>query len=515
MRLKIFALALLIFVTAFSPRLYALEKEGVNPDERTWHSRVDSFIFALREKHFLDTQVSAHPGTTLLWLSGVAKSLAGFESQKFPYNSETFPQVHRAMVFPIVLANSLAAAGVYLLLRKLTSGMIAFVAGLLVALDPFFIAHSRVVQMDGLLASLMVISVLSLLVHQKTQLKRCLILSALIGGLAILTKFSALFLIPFLLLVLGINFVFRRRLWLSVEDLVLWGVICLLTITVFYPAFWEDPILAARNLKLFFMQGAVEGALLSVHPRDTFFLGKVTSNEGWFFYPLVLALRSTPITFVFGIVGGIWGIRKFLKKRDTVPLFVILYSLFFLIQMTIGAKKGDRYLLPAVLGLDILAAYGLARVIDLIIRLKKYQILFTFLLFAVCFFILAPLNSHYLAYYNPLFGGAKTARKTIVVGWGEGFYEVAQHLNQKPNAEKLKVLSFFESSLTPLFKGKVFKFGRVEDSKVDYLVFYVSQVQRGIDAEVVEKYFSSQKPEYVVKLNGVEYAWIFKAKKDV
>ena len=39
---------------------------------------------------------------------------------------------------------------------------------------------------------------------------------------------------------------------------------------------------------------------------------------------------------------------------------------------------------------------------------------------------------HYLAYYNPLLGGAPAAARLIPVGEGEGLREAAEWLNLQP-----------------------------------------------------------------------------------
>jgi len=479
---------------------------------------VDAFISALEGEDLMATQLTSHPGQTLLWLGAAAKTLLGLTEQHFPYTPESFPAVHRAQVFPIALVTSLAVAFVYLLLLKLTKPTTALLGGLLLALDPFFIANSRVFQLDALLASFMMLSALPLLVYFKDRRWGFLALSAICGALAILTKLTAVFLVPYLFLTLFVDWVITRNklrhYFLAVG---IWLLTFALIFTTVYPAMWASPVLALKNIKWLLGQQA----LLSPHPRTSFFLGRVVSEPGVLYYPVVLALRSTPITLILGILGVFLGIGRLLKKKLSLAPHLLLFVLFFLLAITIASKKGNRYALPAVLGLDVLAAYGLVWASawfsgKFASKVSGFRVwIIPCVLFTIYFLLFLPLNSHYLSFYNPLFGGARVARKTIVLGWGEGFYEVAEYLNQKPNAEKLKVLSFFEGSLAPLFKGRVFKFGQVGDSGVDYLVFYVSQVQRGIDAEIVGKYFSSEEPEYVVELNGVDYAWIFRAKKDV
>jgi len=370
---KVLFLSLVLFLAAFLPRVYQLDVAGINPDEDTWHLRIDNFTAAVREGNWFYTQQSLHPAVTFEWLAAGGRALFG---------SGSFWSDHYAMVLPIALVTSLTVVGVYLLLLRLFDPVTSFVASLLIALDPFFLAHSRVVQMDALLASFMILSVLSLLVYVKERRRGLLVLSALMGGLAILTKLPALFLVPYVALVLVLGcFVRKRRptiydLRFAAGAVLVWGLVAFAIFFVLYPAMWVKPFLTVKNL----IYGLVGRGLTAGGEGvgTTFYLGQVVERPGVLLYPLVLALRSTPLTFVFGVVGGMWGVREFLRKKKLpVALCLLFFVLFFAFQMTIVAKAGDRYLLPAFLGLDILAGYGLVRVVPWS-KLKVFVLLFCF-----------------------------------------------------------------------------------------------------------------------------------------
>jgi len=509
MNRKILFLSLILFLVAFFPRAYRLDLAGINPDEDTWHERIDNFIAAVREGNWFYTQQSLHPGVTFEWLTAGGKVLLGGNS---------FWPNHYAMVWPIVLVTSFTVVGIYLLLLKLFDPLTSFAASLLIALDPFFIAHSRVVQMDALLASFMILSALSFLVFQKENSRKYLVFSAVMGGLAILTKLPALFLVPYVVLILSVDWSLRRRdgacpVSTTVATVMMWFAVAGVTFVALYPAMWVDPILTVKNL----IYGLVGRGLTAE--------GAGMERPGILFYPIVLALRSTPVSLVFGVFGGIWGVWEFLKKKRTVLFFLISYSLFFLLQMTIVAKAGDRYLLPAFLGLDILAGYGISKAGYWILDIKysisidsknrrlrtiQYQIISMVLLFTFCFLFLFPLNSCYLTYYNPLFGGGKAAEKLMVVGWGEGLREAAEYLNQKPDAGKLKVAAFYPDGLQPYFTGEAWDICSQGDGGADYAVLYVNMIQRKRCSEFVEKYYENPSPEKVINLNGINYAWIYK-----
>ena len=108
-------------------------------------------------------------------------------------------------VLPLALVIAALIALSYLLLERLFSRTAALAAALLMALDPFFIANSKVLHVDGLLAAFMSSSALALLVFVSERRHRWAILSGVLGGLALLTKSPALFLLPYMALCLGIG----------------------------------------------------------------------------------------------------------------------------------------------------------------------------------------------------------------------------------------------------------------------------------------------------------------------
>ncbi|NJN93047.1 MAG: hypothetical protein HC875_02625 [Anaerolineales bacterium] len=104
------------------------------------------------------------------------------------------------------------------------------------------------------------------------------------------------------------------------------------------------------------------------------------------------------------------------------------------------------------------------------------------------------------------------------VGWGEGLDEAAAFLNTRPNAESLKVVSWYSTTFEPYFKGH--SIYEVDDEKIsrspkpglaaDYVVFYVNQTQRQLPSEGAIQFFqASASPVYTVTLNGLDYAWIY------
>jgi hypothetical protein len=119
---------------------------------------------------------------------------------------------------------------------------------------------------------------------------------------------------------------------------------------------------------------------------------------------------------------------------------------------------------------------------------------------------------YYFTYYNPLLGGIKGAEAVLTLGWGEGLDLAAAYLNRKPNAEKLRVASWYQSTFAPYFRGEALSYSK-EKGKVlagDYTIFYINQTQRRFPDDALFDYFAEHfSPEKVISLDGVDYAWIY------
>ena len=105
-----------------------------------------------------------------------------------------------------------------------------------------------------------------------------------------------------------------------------------------------------------------------------------------------------------------------------------------------------------------------------------------------------------------------------MIGWGEGLDQAARYLNEKPDANKLRVISWYgDGSFSYFFRGKTYTFsttkdmGDVELDKIldlDYAAIYIQQRQRGIPTRLLE-ILDQETPEYSVWINDIEYVRIY------
>lgn len=538
LRLEI-AAVLLILATGLILRLTSLDA-FIAADELRWTCRSIGFREALRQRDWAGTFRVGHPGVVTLWLGALFMPqvdadveemcratgdlvdfhlIEGTPEERTERLAKLPPFLFRGRV-GVALFTGLCVAAIYLLARPLWGRQVALLGLVLVACAPFFLAHSRVLHIDAVLASLMTLSVLSILalLWSKAGTWELVFvgLSGAAGGLAILQKSPALFLVLFVALVLAVDVLWRgiRRetLLRAARALVLWGLAAGVVYVALWPAMWSQPVATIKQVLDKATGYAEEG-----HTLGNYFLGQPVHDPGWLFYPVATVFRLSPLTLVGLAMGSVWMAKRDGDARRHLGIGALLaYGVLYSVFMSLGAKKFDRYLLPVYPALGIVAAVGLswlvkvaqARIEKEKLRNALFPCLFAIVLVIQAILVL-PHYPYYLTYYNPLLGGLRQAQKDLLVGWGEGVDQAAAYLNAKPGAEQTLVVSPLYPQLAPAFRGETRPILYYSVWETDYVMFYISHVQRGRYESVMGEYFLKAEPEYVVSLHGVDYVWLY------
>ncbi len=262
---RVWTALLLLVLWSLLVRMPSLDR-FVTADEHAWLARSGNFYYALTHGDWAGTFQRHHPGVTVTWagLVGYLFSYPGYAADapgQFGWLSEEIEPFLRSQGHdPVailaagrtvsVLVITLALAGCFLLARRLLGGWAAFLGVGLIVFDPFHIAHSRFLHLDGLVSTLMLLAVLAWLDHldgpqqSPNQRKGSLALTAVAAGLAWLTRSPALFLIPFFGL-LALLHIWRTpdQPWATtLRSLVIGGVGALALFVLLWPAMWVDPV---------------------------------------------------------------------------------------------------------------------------------------------------------------------------------------------------------------------------------------------------------------------------------
>lgn len=549
---------LLLFLAAWLPRAIPLER-FVTIDERKWLARSANFYQAITHSDWPHTFQREHPGVTVMWAGTLALLLRyptypleapgqfAWEREYFEAwlaENTTFTPLELLAAGRriIVILISLGIAASYLPLRRLLGAPLGLVATIFMAWDPFAVALSQQLHPDGFVAVLTFLA-LALFLAWLYDGQRWLDLAAagVVMGLAWLTKTPAIFLVPTGAILLSIEYVRRSQIPRTTHysslvthpilliAFILWGLIATATFVALWPAMWVDPVGTLRHM------GTEMGEYVERHTTVNYFLGRPVDDPGPLFYPLALLWRASPALLI-GLVAALFAAGRrswpFDDPRTRKPaLGLLVFALVLVAGMTLGAKKFDRYLLPAFPALGVIAALGWAAAVRWgsegwgggnreweIGKLSPHSLfpppysllLVALLLHGLPGFLHYP---YYLTYYNPLVGGTRTAPYVLFAGWGEGMDEAARWLNAQPDAERLRVVAWYaDGPFSYFFRGQSVEVGYSSPLywlDTDYTVLYINQWQRQLPSPEAISYFAGQVPAYTVRGGGLELARVY------
>jgi hypothetical protein len=527
---RTFLLSVVIFIVALLPRLAAIERY-ITPDELIWVYRSVNFREALRAGMWADTLLAGHPGVITMWLGALSMSVqlllspADQEIYQWitqlawltPDNMTAFRQLSAFLTYgrlSVALLNSLGIVLVFWMARRLLDDTFAVLVTAFLVLDPFLAGLSGLLHVDGLMTTFVTISLLSLALSfkagedegQKTARWLYVALSGSSAALAVLAKSPALLLIPFAAAIffLGIWKNRREPLLKRLRNILPLGVVWLgsflLILFLVFPALWNSPL---QVLQTTFSNANrhVEEAL-----RPTFFLGTVAFDHGLLFYPISLAWRLGPVVMVGLIILLILPFQS--DRRNKFPKFsmliLFLWIVIFLAGITMAAKKFDRYILPIIPAVTLLAAIGWAVWLRSANRIKQIFLAMLLILQVVYMLFVLP---YPLAAYNLLLGGPYSAKYVMPIGWGESISGAGGWLAGEPDVGIKKAVSGIAPSLAPFFPGETLLADAYSYEAADYVILTANS--RQVDPQGFEQAARDLILLKVIRYGGLDQSWIY------
>jgi 4-amino-4-deoxy-L-arabinose transferase-like glycosyltransferase len=530
-------MALFIIALAVIPRVVDLGVFRIVDEEHLWEW-TEQFTRAVLARDWAGTAITAYPGLPFFWVQFVNLGLemmrrtlahggwigdAGVYLVFHEWNREVFLDERRLL---LGLVNGALVVWLYLLVRRLFGKTVGLVAGILLALNPFLLSESRVARVEALSAEFVALSVITLMLYFHERRWRWLALSGALGGLALSTKSQNLLLVGSAGLAIAGYWLWHGRseswghsLRRMVVTGLLWLFVTILIFVLIWPAMWTDPRVALSLITDYASTHATDPEY-----QELYFLGQtvVGRDPGVLFYVVVFLWRMTPLTLI-GLVGAlIWLVKR--RQEDSPVwsqraevLMLLIFVLLYVAGMSLGAHKRTRYLLPIFPVLDVISAVGLVWLGQVIARrwftgwpTRRLVGMGLGALLLVQAVVVLPHHPYYYDFYNPLLGGGPVAVKLIRVGWGEGMDQVADFLNNHPDPEELTVATRFGNYMVDFRGRRILLDTTWRWLGADYVVLYVQQVQKMLEPSPgVIRYFQRRTPEHVVRLGGIDYAWVY------
>jgi 4-amino-4-deoxy-L-arabinose transferase-like glycosyltransferase len=518
-------------------------------DELVHWRQSDEFFVALWQGDLEGTNTgSNYPQVTVFWLQALfnlVKYVMTLVSSGQVSLMEAVVNTPHTLAYlserrlVIALATSAQVIGIYLLATNLFGRRVGWLAAFFVALNPWFLAESRVFRAEAFAAGFMILSVLAWLVHLKDRRWAYLALSGVMAGWAVLTKASSIFLIPIIGLAFLLDWLFGdyehrwSRFGATLYRGLIWVGVAVAAFWLGWPSMWVNP---GPPLRTILNRGITLTQVKSAWHGDVFFLGRLLPGDpGPLFYPVVIGFGTTLVIWIGVVLAlvALWSGRRRWKQEAVPPDTLIvwrrpwpvaaiwmwlLYGAVIFVGLTSIISKVGRYTLPVLSGLDILAALGFGWLLqqvgerDSFPRWAANGVVLTVCVAQLAFVL--PTYPYFYSYWNPVLGGGAAAARAIPVGSGEGLDQAVDFLNQLPEAERsILVCGASRGWCEGKFSGTTWSKDTLGSSKwmqADYVLPYIAWSQRQEYPQEVIDYLSRQSPIYQVELGGATYAWLYR-----
>lgn len=549
-RIQIVGLALLL-LTMMLPSWLIENDRVLNVDEPRWIVRGANFYYAVTHGEFEKTIFEYHPGVTNMWIVGAAMHIyfpeyrglgqGYFDPLKMRF--EEFMREQGREALDVVRVSRLIHAAIltflmivmFLLLCKLVDPNTAFLSSALAAVAPFYLGHSRLMNLEGMLSLFVLISFLGMQVYLNKERRLIyLLLSAISFGLAQLTKSSSLVVLGLIGLMLFVELfkqggkTFGAKIYDVIKTFLIWMTAAVLTYFILWPGMWVAPKKMLSEVYGNAFSYAFQGARLDVTEElepDNF---KLASDEsGVWHFVKNWAASSTPLTWLglffvllFLFTGNKEGLVN--SKKSIWFYLTVLGGLFILMFGLAQGRDSQHYILSSYVAFDILAGMGCGMVLLWAASRWKWAAsvygsvaLMVGVTLAQIGFGL-PYAPYYFTYKNPLAG------KPATYAYGEGYSEAADYLAQKPNAKELRAyvysgmgtFSFFFPGETLVFKRAYLldeDFSQIADEirGSDYLVLYPIVREKQPETEKILGVLKDVTPEKTIIIDGLDYVYIY------
>ena len=483
-------------------------------DEENWMIRSSQYWHNIFHNNDIGGAfMTTHPGAFAMWLIGAGEVM---QEQRLgiDVDQSNLHNFRIAATLPIALATAFLIGVTVWLLTRLVGLWPAATAGFLLAVDPYLAGMSQIAHLDALLALCMLNALSSFGLYLRYGNRRYVILAALFTGLALSTKLlPALWLFVFTGFVLGLV-TFRKSLrhWFVVvqQHLAVYSFFIIMSFAVLV-AVWPA-LLTVPDFYVGYISRDAETIVTDEHVAIEESEEPIAPAS---FYLRTVLGRTTPLVFFVSLAMAVYvASRAWRERKMPWSGWLLLYALGYLIGITFIAKKGDRYALPALVALTVVAGEGLVIAWQLLCHrfqglheVKKRAVVISALVISLVVQSVAWMP-YAVAYNNPFFSHVRSLTQQ---GWGEGLDAAAAWLNEQPLANEMYVASWYPGVLQTYYKGPVLSLSSRHDHRVGFVVTYRNMESRAEDdiASNVLDEFVNKQPVHTVYIGGQPYVWIY------
>jgi len=379
------------------------------------------------------------------------------------------PEYAKMLTFRMRMANLTVAILLGLLVFLAAYEMFGvgagFVALVLLVFEPNVLAHGAFVTTDVGVSCFFFASVYAFYRYCKVPSVGRLVVAGLAVGLALATKHSAVLLLPMLVALAACEVVFRfngdergKRALRLVGGLAGVAVIAVVVLWAFYGfrynarpgALRLDPTLAeyVMPLKPMEAKGILLLAKYRVLPESylygladvramangmpSYFMGKVYEHGLWYYFPVVLLIKSTLGFLGLVLLAVAAVIAGWFRRWREILFLTVPPGIYLFVAMTSHLNIGARHILPIWVFLCVFAAGGAWAWVESRGWNKVWAYAVGFLL-AMHVSASALAYPNYMAYSNVLWGGPSQTHKYLTdsnTDWAQQLIAVKKYTDE-------------------------------------------------------------------------------------
>lgn len=374
---------------------------------------------------------------------------------------------------PIVLLTLLLGMTIFGLALRHWGERAALVATLLYAFDPTVNGHGHLVTTDTAIALGFLLATYSFWHLLAKPTWRQALLCGLATGFALLTKHTAIILLPAFIAMAGMYCLVAH--WPGWRTL--WPKLVLVVVTIWVMIWagfgFHDRLLPATDhpstdartitaqlqpnltadqlpqpnhladtmyqvgryilLPGDYIKGVTYVVAHVAGGHDSYLLGQVSKTGWWYYFP-VLLITKEPLPTLILLLAAVIGLVIVRPKNNSPLLPATAAAVFLVVAMSSKADLGIRHIMPTLPLMMIAAGWAAAQ-----FRHWWLPALALLIWLAILFGLSFPT---YLGYFNPVAGGSANGYKVAVdsnLDWGQDIKRLHSYLNAHPQLEPIYI----------------------------------------------------------------------------
>ncbi|MFA6097222.1 MAG: hypothetical protein WC788_06360 [Candidatus Paceibacterota bacterium] len=369
-----------------------------NLDELLWQTRSRVFWDKITTFDFSGLIQSAQPGIMVYWFTGFMMKFVDFDFSYMNYLVEKeeaaggnfndvmntndqavyaiYERVSFLFNFPLIMLMVVFFILFYYLIRKIGfNRVIASFSLFFLVSNIFFIYWTT--PSDKMLNIFMTLSTLTFLVYMRNRAsKKYLVYSAIFGSWAVLSKISALFIIPFFFMVYAYYLcpIDRKKIIIVFKDAAVWAIVFCLVSIIFLPTIVTNPV------EIYNLIFTTSGNVYETTYGAKSFVFKLPDYLGPMF--MILGSSMSPGIIIYLVVFAYLASKKKYRSlfdygpRKEVNI-IGAYIILFMIEVAVLSINHDiRFMSPAFVMLNIIAGVAFYNVMEIIRKKLNFGLIY-------------------------------------------------------------------------------------------------------------------------------------------